>query len=130
VLSKLKRRVFLEILYFLVKEDILLWGQKQGRNYIKKCLALALYKDLFAVGYDRLHQLVYAWHRVGVKTLQHNTKWIREKTAQWGKQRIALGSLSDWNCAARSLQLKKKYATICLWIDSFDIAMEGKRRIS
>ena len=60
-----------------------LWGLDQSRDYERKTLVLALYKDLFAVGYDRVISSVDVGFKLRSKTLRHNTKIIRKILAEW-----------------------------------------------
>jgi len=42
---------------------------------------------------------------------------------------VNLGSLEQWQYAANPLCLKGALKEVCLWIDSFDLALEGKKQL-
>ncbi len=111
---------------YVTKKKPALWGQKQGRGYLTACVLLALYKDTHAVGYDQLVKEVKPWMPVSSSTLRHNTKLIRTLLAHWGRKRVKLGSLGDWEKAARYLRVPKVIEGVCLWIDSIDLRKTGK----
>ena len=60
-----------------------LWGLDQSCDYVRKTLVLALYKDLFAIGYDRIIASVDVGFQLHSKTLRHNTKIIQKILAEW-----------------------------------------------
>lgn len=93
-------------------------------------MLLALYKDCFYVGYDRLYARVKWWLKSCPKTLRHNTQTIRESLKKWGQSTVHLGKLSAWKRAAQPLNLKGSVTGGCLWMDSFDVPLEGRGRTS
>jgi hypothetical protein len=91
---------------------------------------LALYKDVFNWGYDRLYKEVSTWLQSSPKTLRHNTQVLRKTFHEWGKTIVQLGSLEEWQRAVGQLKLSGPVAKVCLWVDSFDLALEGKSKTS
>jgi len=105
-------------------------GKRAVDNYfLNEVIILALYHDLFNVGYDQLIEETFSWYHASSKTLQHNTKLIRLTAGDWGKRRIHLGKLADWKAARRRVSLKKGVEDVSLWLESMDAPMEGKSRI-
>jgi hypothetical protein len=53
-----------------------LWGQNKGTGFLSKSVVLALYKDMYAVGYCKLKEQIANWYSPTEKTLSHNTQVI------------------------------------------------------
>ena len=101
-------------------------GQKKPKGYLSSCILVALYKDTHGIGYDWLLMEVKSWMPVSSKTLCYNTQLLRRLFGAWGRKRIKLGSLEQWERAARGLRVPKQLQGTCLWIDSWDVRKVGK----
>lgn len=127
VKSRVTNRVFNTMLNYLEAHRPSLWGEEQPRNFLKRNLIMALYKDMENIGYQKLLKEVRFGTKLNHKSLEHNTEAIREVLAEWGKASVKLGSVNDWNTALRNVQLNKKLEGVNLWIDSTDFPMEKKK---
>ena len=95
---------------FVCSRNPQLWGSKRTSNYVRDCTLLALYKDLYSVGYSALFNRIKRWMPTSTQSLQHNTKIICTLLAKWGKKRITLGTLRDWQRAAANQPFPKRGA--------------------
>ena len=84
---------------------VTLWGARKGRGFVKRCVVLALYKDLTGQGYDELYKETKAWGLASTNTLRHNIKQVRLAGSVWGRKKLKLGDANGWNMAARELDL-------------------------
>jgi len=123
-------RVLLDILTYIRKNPPVLWGLNQGHSFLRSYSLLALYKDISCTGYSVLYEEVGSWLRSCPKTLHHNTQVLHLSFAAWAKTMDNLGSLEEWQHAANPLCLKRPLKELCLWIDSFNLALEGKKTTS
>jgi hypothetical protein len=130
VLRRMSSRTLHRIQKFVRTSNPQLWGTKRSRNYVGDCTLVALFKDLFAVGYSNLFMKIKKWMPTSHNSLQHNTKLIRGLLAEWGKKRILLGTLQDWEEAAQYQQFPKDINNIHLWLDTTDLRLVGKASCS
>ena len=107
-----------------------LWGLDQSRDYVRKTLVLALYKDLFAVGYDRIIASVDIGFQLRSKTLRHNTKIIRKILAEWSRKQIVNEGRTKWDVHRLMLPRRKELHDVNLLIDSSDFRRSGKQSMS
>jgi hypothetical protein len=128
--KKIPARTLLAILNFVKREEPALWGLVRGRGYEHRCTLAALYKDMTGIGYCKLASEIATWLNVPSTTLQHNTEVIRRILGKWGEERIVLGTLQDWQQASRNMKWKKEIKGSCLWMDSVDFRLKGKRSVS
>jgi hypothetical protein len=82
-------------------------------------------QGLLQVGYDQLYPQVKHW-KSSPKTLHHNTQVIHCCLKDWGKSTVQLGVLSEWKAVAQQLNLKGSVEGGCLWMDSFNVPLEGQ----
>ena len=55
VFNRIKNRVFNSMLVHIKQDEKLnLWGTVKGRHFLKRSLVVALYRDMYAVGYAKL----------------------------------------------------------------------------
>lgn len=85
---------------------------------------------MFNIIYDKLYAQVASWLQSSPKTLCYNMQKLRLTFEAWGKSTTILGKLTDWQHAASALHLNGPVKEVCLWMDSFDVALEGKRTTS
>jgi len=133
VRTKVLRRISLPILESMtqyVKEAALdLWGEQKPDSFIDDAVLLAMYKDIFAVGYKRLADDVSFGYKIADKSLRHNTQHIRRCLATWAEQHVQREDLAAWKHHARNLGLPKEVATANLWMDSTDIKLQQKKAV-
>ena len=87
---------------------------------MRKTLVLALYKDLFAIGYDRIIASVDVGFQLRSKTLRHNTKIIRKILAEWSRKQIVNEGRTKWDVHQLMLPHRKELHDVNLLIDSSD----------
>lgn len=88
---KVKRATITSLNNYLNKINVPLWGTIQGKNFIEQ-LILTLFKDMYAVGYNRLWEKTKLWVGIAASSLHHNIKVIRLAAAGWAESR------SNWVC--------------------------------
>lgn len=119
-----------DIIQFAEHSQPALWGQNHGRMFVCQWVLLALYKDLYAISYDHLFNMVKAWLKGGNCTLHHNTHILCHHFKAWGKLKTQLGNQVEWAHMAGHHQFTGIIHDTCLWIDSMDLRLEGKSTIS
>ncbi len=107
----------------LQKEKLHLWGLKKGSLFISNSVLVALYKDLFGVGYCELRSQVGSWLKITEKSLSNNQKKLRDVFANWGKEQINSRGYSDWENAKRKVTFRKSVINLQLFIDSSDFKL-------
>ncbi len=132
--TEVKRRVpttiLQEIINFASTANAPLWGQIKGRGFIRRYVLLALYKDAFNMGYIHLYNSVAAWLKSSSKTLCHNICCLRLIFKDWATTRVWLGLKEEWDHLAANLKLKGAVMGTNLWMDSFDVRLEGRSTVS
>jgi len=58
VCKRISQPTFNKICEFTKGNQVTLWGSQQDRNFLKKMIALVLYKDMKSIGYHQLIQMV------------------------------------------------------------------------
>jgi hypothetical protein len=118
------------IINFIKGYEPKLWGTQNGvRQYVDMMIYLAIYKDIFGVGYSALsHQVQFV--RVWDKTLKHNVQLLRKLLMKWGKTKIALGDKTAWEYAMRKRKPGRKIQDCNLLIDSADFRLTGSNSAS
>jgi hypothetical protein len=127
VKKRIRPTILKQLRSHISRKTLKLWGRKKGKNFVYEQMILALYKDLFDVGYIALNNDTKSWTGFAVKTLQHNTQVMRQALALWADEQIKLGKLGDWQCVL--LHLSGCDAEVNLWIDSADFRKEGLRNV-
>lgn len=117
-------RVHTEIINFVKANPPRLWASQQPRNFLERNVTLALYKDISGIGYKRLHQMVDIGSTWTHKCFTHNVQVLRPLMKQWAATKTHLGSLEDWNAAARNVSADRVLKLPTLWIDSSDWALQ------
>jgi len=106
------------------------WGLNRGHSFLCSYSLLALNKDISCTGYDILYEEVGSWLSSCPKTLSCNTQVLHLSFSAWAKTMVNLGSLEEWQHTANPLCPKGPLKEVCLWIDLFDLALEGKKTTS
>ncbi|KAL6075868.1 hypothetical protein QOT17_003178 [Balamuthia mandrillaris] len=104
--------------------------QKVLRRVKKETLAAITKYDLTGQGYNSLHDEVRPWLGVSAKSLQHNTKVLRQVMAKWGRRQIKWGRQEAWKRAGVQVRRPKWLEKVNLTMDSTDLKKEGRRTIS
>lgn len=107
-----------------------LWGSHRPRNHLRKAVVVALYKDMFAIGYRNLALDVKEWLKADEKTHGHNQKLLRKLFAEWAARKTSLGSLQEWERISAGSVPKSTKSPPHLFIDSTDFRRTGKKRTS
>ena len=122
--NSLKKRIKIDTLKSIIKKvkklNPTLWCRNPPRNFIEKSIVVALYKDAFSVSYNDLKIEINNWLPLAKKSLEHNIQKLRECFSNWANKHIHIGTLSDWESAARRMKFPKKLKKVVLWIDSTD----------
>jgi len=74
------------IMTYILERNLRLWVLKKSDQFVHDSILLALYKDLFAVGYKKLFGSVKKWLNCSDRSLRHNTQVLRSHLAQWGRE--------------------------------------------
>ena len=127
VKSRVREKSLKAIIKRVKDSDPSLWGLKKGRNFISHSVLVALYKDLYSVGYCQLKKDVGQWLKITEKSLSKNQKRLRKIFAKWGTDQINTGDYSDWERAKKNVKFKKPVKELQLFIDSSDFRLTGKR---
>ena len=130
VKDTITERVWRRLAAYVDAHPPALWAEEPPRGFAKDTLMLMLYKDIHAIGYNRLFQMVKDWYGASDKSFRHNIKKMRKCLKVWGRNRIKRGTLADWDRAVGRLEFPKGLEGVNLWIDSEDLALTGKRRVS
>jgi hypothetical protein len=131
--NEVKREVgatsYNEMLAFLDKEGILLWGTEQPDFYVEFNLVVWLWKEIRGVGYDRILADIEKPTPFSTKSFQHNVKTLRRTLAVWARLHVKLGDLQEWQVAAQSVYIPPSLQGCCLWADSSDFPIKrGPKR--
>ena len=128
--SKIKRTTIKAMSTHIQKSSPSLWGMQKPRGFENTCLLIALYHDLFGVGYNTLESEISSWMKIAGKSIRHNTKIIREKLSTWADKQIVTGDYSDWNRACKNLSEKEQKDGVNLWADSSDFKSKQPKSAS
>lgn len=126
VKARVPSAVLQRIYVSLSQQELGLWAKVRPRNFMKQCIAISLYKDLYAVGYDCLLKEIKSWHKVSSKTLHHNTQLLCLELAEWSKTMIVLGNVATWEQVMPKSRPKATIEPVHLLMDSVDFPLEGK----
>src|SRR4051812_46843157 len=95
-LQKLVERVvFEETIHSMIQECLErlpnLWGEEKPTNFLVKAVYIAIYKDMTAIGYGKLHLHIQKWFPLSLKSLQYNTKKLRVCFKRWARKQVIAG---------------------------------------
>ena len=107
-----------------------LWGQEQCDDFVRKMVILALYKDLFSVGFECITKTVDVGFKFRSKALRHNTKLIRKILAEWSEKQILNEGRRVWDKNCDLLPRRKGLHDVNLLIDSSDFCHSVKQSTS
>jgi hypothetical protein len=86
-----------------------------------------MYHDITGIGYNKileqLEDLEFSYNR---KSFCYNTKSVRRTLAGWGKKKVKLGTKEVWECAMKKVPGKRRFPSLCFWMDSTDFPMINK----
>lgn len=110
---------------FVVDAKPSLWGEKQPPHFVRKYVAVALFKDLSGKSYDTIEREVHPGFALPHTTLQHNVQVLRLVMRRWAKENMVLGSLDDWRDAVKDVKFdRKKFPKLCAWADSVNFRLQ------
>ncbi|KAL6071191.1 hypothetical protein QOT17_006430 [Balamuthia mandrillaris] len=124
VLRRVKKETLAAITKYVLSKQPKLWGLKKKGQFISNSIVVALYKDLTGQGYNSLHDEVRPWLGVSAKSLQHNTKVLRQVMAKWGRRQIKRGRQEAWKRAGVQVRRPKWLEKVNLTMDSTDLKKE------
>lgn len=131
VYEKVGKETMQEMERYVKQKRLILWGEDKPRYFLKRNLILCLYKDIVCIGYQRLLRTVDGLgFRINHKSLQHNTLVLRKSLHAWATVNIRLGTLKEWTDAARHVSPPDELSQVCLWMDSVDFILQGRRTVS
>lgn len=128
--KRVRKTVMTNILRNVMKRKPRFWGLKKKRNWESKTVYLAVYKYMYAVGYNALLKEIKKWYDVGPITLSTNIKRALKVTKEWSISNIKRGNASSWTIAARNTYFPKCIQDTVLWMDSSDFRLIGKNKAS
>lgn len=130
VIKKFGLEAFDDFTAFVQDNEPNFWGEDRPRWFEKRCIVMALYKDLNGISFDTVLKDVTIGMKISKKSFVHNTKEVRRLGNLWGESTINLGDIHDWEAAARSLSLKGVVTGTHFWMDSSDFKKERYRGMS
>jgi hypothetical protein len=131
VLDRIGERQFNDLLRHIKHAKVGLWGLYKGRRFVEDQLVLWLYHDLFDKGYTLIEKTVRLPYKTSHKSLDHNAKVLRLAGEQWGRSKVVLGNLEEWQKSMRGVHWdKEKMPKLCLWMDSTDLVREKTKGTS
>ena len=128
VRRKLAEDIIQELINWISSQDISLWGEDKPRSLHRDMTVLALYKDLYAVGYCRLASDINFGYRITHKSLHHNVSVLRLFFEKWAVSKFILGDQNAWNAEARRCAFRTEVQDSNLWIDSTDFPLQRASR--
>jgi hypothetical protein len=128
--ERVKKTTVDKMVKYIEKSKISLWGLEKGRQFLRNQIYVQLYKDMFAIGYWKIHKDIKNWNKIGYKSIRTNTRRIRHHLFQCSKKYITPGTTSDWKYACRNVELGNDVADASLWMDSTDCRLQGKYTVS
>jgi hypothetical protein len=87
-------------------------------------VALAIYKDIEGIGYQKLNRSISFGFHINAKSLDHNVRAVRRISRVWSEQQLKLGRLRDWTSAASTTHQSEVLGIVHLWIDSSDFPLQ------
>ena len=100
-----------------------LWGSANIKEAAKRETILLLYKDLYAVSYNRLAIEVDLGFRLSQHSFTHNAKVIRKALGGWGREQIWFDTWEGWDKLVENSKKVRGLEKVNLWMDSTDIQM-------
>jgi hypothetical protein len=98
-----------ELCRFVSERQPQLWGEHRPRDFFDIYVCLALFKDLFGLGYVQLQKSISFSFRPSLRSLLHNIQLIRVLLGEWAKSRMRVGTSNDWDAAARYVKKDRKF---------------------
>ena len=90
---------------------------------------LFLFREITGTSFiEQAFNLNYPYY-INHKSLAHNIATIRHILGAWGRSKVVLGNLDSWRNAAINCHLDPLVKDTLLWIDSFDIQVEGRSSV-
>lgn len=127
VKDTLGARIFKEMLGYVERADPPFWGEVRPRFFTKRIFVLAMYHDITALGYNKiLDSLEGLGFKLADKSFKYNTKSVRRTLAKWGRSKVKLGKLEDWEAAMRNVKGRQRFPHLHFWMDSTDFKMVNK----
>ncbi len=77
VKQRIKADTFKSMVEYVKEANPVLWGEKKPANFLKHMVALTIYKDLHAYGYQKVLKKVKLNYNINHKSLEHNIKKIK-----------------------------------------------------
>jgi len=96
---------------------------------IDAMVLVTIYKDLFAVGNDKILKQ-FPFINIYSRTLRHKVKISRYYLYLWALDNIRVGDVFEWSRSMRKVRLGSKINDANLMIDSSDFPMLGKSSTS
>lgn len=101
---------------------------KHKQGFVSYATLLTIYKDLNAVGYDKLRTVIITQYEVSKESILHNVKTVRRVLASWASDHIFVQRRSILQQAGKPVLLTKVptsdaagKVTVHIWMDSTDI---------
>ncbi len=119
-----------EIIKSIDFDDLNLWGKLKPKHNKKHHIYVAVYKDLYHIGFEKLASKVKEFLKISKNSFCHNQKVLRKQLAKWGRSQIVLDDSAEWNDVKSDIDLPKSLADTNLVADSTDFPLKATKRIS
>jgi len=130
VSKKIGRNCLEALSTYVHRKNPSLWGEIKRKDFIRRSLVIALYKDLESVGYCKLRNEVHSWYPPTAKSLLNNQKKLRVICANWAKKQIRMPTVAVLRHRSQTAKLPLEVEDTVGWMDSTDFRLEGKRKTS
>lgn len=130
VLKRMRHQTLQSVFKQIRKFKPAFWGTQRPRNFQKKVVVAALYKDMYGVSFGNITQEISRWLKADVKTHSHNFKICRKIFSHWAAAKIKLGSLDEWKKTTQATIPKAVKDPPHLFMDSSDFRQSGKKSMS
>lgn len=126
--KRLKSTTMLKLYRFISKKKTRFWGLKKTNSWENKAIYLYLYNWMYNIDYINLSTGIASWYPVAATTLSVNANRWHILLRQWAKTRIKRIILPEWKLAVRNQSFPKSQETQCLWNNSCDFELIGKKK--
>jgi len=129
VTEKLGEKIMTSILKDINLSEESLWGMNRTIHFPKDLLFVALYKDLFNVGYCKLCDTIKEFLKMTPSTLQHNVQVMRKRLRDWSEKIILPSEERVLRAISKGVHGPPPFDKVTLWMDSSDFRTSGKKSI-
>jgi hypothetical protein len=122
--ERLDARAVKEVIEFTKSKAIYFWGEVRPRDVEKDWIMIALFKDLYHVGYTKLALEIKDFVKTSSRAICHNVELARKVMNEWAETVIKLGTVAEWKAISRNCHLTGECKDANLWMDSSDFPIK------